>query len=329
MLLMVFEQYEKPVACWKGKEYYFGEERQCLTVILKSGGCSWGQCRMCGYAHERYPSRDPRFLTDRIRAQLAWVHQHYDPASYEMVKIFTSGSFLDPEEVPFEAQQLVFHAFQGKILLVETRPEHVTETVLTKLRGERECDRSPFYIAMGLETTSDLIREKCIHKGFTLADAIKAAAIAHQAGVGVKMYLLLKPPFLTEQEAIRDMNTSIREVQDCCEILSLNLCTVQARTEVEWYWRRGMYRPPYLWSALQVLVSSPVHVLCDPIGGGTKRGPHNCGICDHEILQGIRTYSLNGDRELARSLLSMECSCKQEWEYVLEREKAFCLPLTR
>ncbi len=329
MLLMVFEQYEKPVACWRGTEQYFGEERPCLTVILKSGGCSWGKCRMCGYAFERYSSRDPGFLIDRIRAQLAWIQEQFDPTSYEMVKIFTSGSFLDPEEVPLLAQKEVVRAFPGKILLVETRPEHVTGDRLIELREEQGPDPAPFFIAMGVETSDDGIREKCIRKGFSLADAMHAASIAHRVGIGVKSYLLLKPPFLTEHEAIRDMERSIRDVRDWSEILSLNLCTVQARTEVERYWKRGMYRPPYLWSALQVLASSPVHVLCDPIGGGTQRGPHNCGRCDAEIVRGIRTYSLTGDRELVSSLASIECGCQEEWESVLELEAPYCLPLTR
>ncbi|MDD1673797.1 MAG: TIGR01210 family radical SAM protein, partial [Methanomicrobiales archaeon] len=59
---MVFEEYEKPAACWRGEEYYSGETRPCLTVIFRSGGCSWGQCLMCGYTHVRYTNRDPAFL---------------------------------------------------------------------------------------------------------------------------------------------------------------------------------------------------------------------------------------------------------------------------
>ena len=35
---------------------------------------------------------------------------------------------------------------------------------------------------MGLETTSDPIREKCINKGFTYVDFNRAAAVAHKPG---------------------------------------------------------------------------------------------------------------------------------------------------
>ncbi|MDD1675592.1 MAG: TIGR01210 family radical SAM protein, partial [Methanomicrobiales archaeon] len=122
---MVFEEYEKPAACWAGKEYYQGEERDCLTIILRSGGCSWSRCLMCGYTHVRYGNRDPAFLADRIRAQIAWVKREYSLEGYSMVKIFTSGSFLDPAEIPPAMQREVVREFRGKVVILETRPEHV------------------------------------------------------------------------------------------------------------------------------------------------------------------------------------------------------------
>ena len=112
-------------------------------------------------------------------------------------------------------------------------------------------------------------------------------------------------------------------------MISMNLCTVQNRTDVEYFWKRGMYRPPYLWSALAVLAEAPVHVSCDPVGGGHARGPHNCGSCDPEIVRGIREYSLSGDRDLLAALMDSACRCKEEWEFVLAGEKPYCMPLTR
>jgi uncharacterized Fe-S cluster-containing MiaB family protein len=68
---------------------------------------------------------------------------------------------------------------------------------------------------------------------------------------------------------------------------------------------------------------------CDPLGGGQKRGPHNCGNCDYELVKGIRDYSINADRDLIGALLDTSCDCKQEWEFVLMSEKPYCIPLTR
>jgi radical SAM enzyme (TIGR01210 family) len=331
MRLMIFEEYEKPAACWAGIDSLNGQEQKCLTIILRSGGCTWGSCLMCGYTHVRYGNRDPEFLDRRIRAQIAWVRREYNLDDYPLIKIFTSGSFLDPQEVPRETQAAVVQAFRGKVVILETRPEHVEEEWVSILRETVEGggEDISLYLAMGLETTSDFIREKCINKGLTLQDYIGGADRAHRAGAGVKTYLLMKPPFLTEEEAIRDMITSIHGAWKWSELLSMNICTVQSSTPVERFWRAGAYRPSYLWSVLTVLAALDKPVACDPVGGGTPRGPHNCGSCDRELVEGIRSYSLTGDRSLIDALLRMECGCREEWQYVRENEMPYCLPLTR
>jgi radical SAM enzyme (TIGR01210 family) len=216
-------------------------------------------------------------------------------------------------------------------VIAETRPEFVESEALSQFAGTVDDGswKRPVYCAMGLETTDDFIRQKCIDKGFTYADFTSAAAKARAAGCGVKAYLLLKPLFLTEKEAVTDMNKSIRKAALHADIISMNPCTVQRNTEMEYYWKQGAYRPPYLWSILSILADAPVHVSCDPVGGGKKRGPHNCGTCDYEIVRGIRDYSLSADRDLISALQETQCGCRDEWEFVLANERPYCMPLTR
>jgi len=328
---MISERIEKPLACWRGKERYGNELLDCLTVIFKSAGCTWSQCRMCSYRHERYEKQSCEKLTSHLRAQLAWVNAEFKPEDYRMVKIFTSGSFFDPAEVPPEFLLDVAATFRGKLVIAETRPEFVDSDVIRSFIENLDDGswKTPLYCAIGLETSSNPIREKCINKGFTYADFTAATARAKAAGAGVKAYLLFKPLFLTEKEACEDMKQSIRDAASHAEMISMNPCTVQRKTELEFYWKRGAYRPPYLWSVLSLLKEAPVHITCDPLGGGQKRGPHNCGKCDYDLVKGIRDYSLNADRELISALLETPCACRKEWEYVLAHETPFCMPLTR
>ncbi|QYZ78378.1 TIGR01210 family radical SAM protein [Methanofollis formosanus] len=324
----------KPLAAWKGKDRYEGSVLDSLTVIFKSGGCSYRRCLMCGYRFEGYFGASPEEILAQMRGQLAWVEEHFDLASVQMVKIFTSGSFLDPVEVPPAFREDVCRAFAGKVVVVETRPEYVEEegTAAMVAALDTGAYETPLHIAVGLETTDDAIREKSIRKGFTFADFIAASRRAQAAGAGVKGYLLLKPMFLTEKEAVEDMKKSIREVTPYCGMISMNACTVQRGTELEKAWKERTYRPPYLWSILEVLadISGDVPVFCDPVGGGATRGPHNCGTCDRELVQGINDFALTGDVELVRALLDeVECGCKKEWEYVMEHERPWCMPLTR
>jgi len=328
---MLSKSIEKPLASWRGKDRYEGQILDTLTVIFRSGGCSWNRCRMCGYRHERYPDLPRDELADRLIRQVRWVKENFRDEDYQVLKVFTSGSFFDPDEVPAAARRAVAEAFRGKVVIAETRPEYVDADTLQEFREGIDTGAwtRPLSVAVGLETTNDAIREKSIDKGFSYTDFLRAAEVAHAAGTGVKAYLLMKPPFLTEREARDDMVRSIRDVSSVADSISMNLCTVQSRTEVERLWKQGAYRPPYLWSVLDVLIQSPVHILCDPVGGGQTRGPHNCGACDSPIVKGIGDYSLTGDVELLRALREMECGCKEEWEFVLGQEEPFCMPLTR
>jgi hypothetical protein len=330
-MLMISKIMEKPLASWQGTEQYESVLLDCLTIIFKSAGCSWSKCRMCSYRHERYGTQSREDLLNHLRAQLAWVRQEFKIEDYQMVKIFTSGSFFDPEEVPREFLQDIATVFSGKILVAETRPEFIDRESLIQFSEQLDNGtwKHPVYCAIGLETTNDRIRNKCINKGFSYSDFTRAAKTVHDAGCGVKAYLLMKPLFVTEHEAVTDMNNSIREIASYADMISMNPCTVQRNTELEYYWKRGAYRPPYLWSVLSVIANSPVHIMVDPLGGGQKRGPHNCGTCDYEIVKGIRDYSLNGDKDLVEALLDIHCGCRDEWHYVLANEKPYSMPLTR
>ncbi len=328
---MTGDRQKKPLASWRGKERYGSDILECLTVIFKSGGCSWAACRMCSYRHERLSNLSCDLLKNDLEAQLAFVLDTYNPTEYQMVKIFTSGSFFDPEEVPPAFREQVARAFRGKLVIAETRPEYITEEAVGSfIEGiDDGCQKTPLYCAVGLETSSDAIREKCINKGFRFRDFTDAAATAHRAGAGIKAYFLFKPLFLTEAEAVADMKQSFEDTMPHADLFSMNPCTVQRNTELEYYWKRGGYRPPYLWSVLTLLHDAPVHLTCDPLGGGQKRGPHNCGKCDYEMVKGIRDFSLSGDRELIGALLDTRCECRQEWEYILAHERSWCMPLTR
>jgi radical SAM enzyme (TIGR01210 family) len=300
-----------------------------LTIILKTRGCGWNRCLMCGYRHFRY-SRDESSYGDFLRGQLSWTEERFAGQEFRLVKIFTSGSFLDPREVTPAVRAEVLARFRGKEVIAETRPEYVTGEAVGACMEALDAGSGPvsFSVAMGLETSDDGIREKCIDKGFSFGDFVAASRTARLAGAGVKAYLLQKPPFLTEREALEDVVRSVRDTGPHADAISLNPCTVQKGTEVERLWRAGAYRPPYLWSVILALSRAKVPVTCDPVGGGTRRGPHNCPSCDGELVRGIRDYSLSADRTLLEALLAMDWGCKEEWEFVLGAERPWCMPLT-
>jgi len=322
---------ELPIALWTGKDRIDDKVLNSVTAIIRSGGCSWNRCRMCQYRHERFPSIGTDELIRLMDAQLTALEEEINKSNPDVVKVYTSGSFFDPNEVPPVIQDKIINLVSGRIFITESRCEYISEETLgdkvDKLR-ESGID-SMLYVAIGLETSSDEIREKSIDKGLVFSDYMKATDIIHKTGGKVKTYLLLKPPYLTESESMTDMINSIHDIQPYTDLISMNPCTVQRNTHLEKLWRQKVYRPPYLWSTVTVMSKAQDHITCDPLAGGQSRGPHNCGRCDKTILDAIRDYNLNADKDLLRSVLAMDCDCKKEWEYILDQEKSFCMPLTQ
>jgi len=325
------EKIIKPLASWKGQDRFFGNVKSTLTAIFLSGGCSWNRCRMCGYKNDRDTSAE---LIPNMKTQVAWLGENFNPEEYELAKIFTSGSVFDSHEVPLEALDTFGNFFKGKPLIAESRCEYVTKDAIERLLSTLDTGQEhPLTVAIGLETTDNAIRKKSIDKGNTFADFKKAAETAHACGVAVKAYLMMKPLFLTEKEAMDDMAKSIKEVAPYTDMISMNLCTVQGRTELEQFWRKGAFRPPYLWSAVKVLLDADVFVSCDPVGGGFTRGPHNSGkqiegCLDKEIVAAINEYSLTGDKKVLQEVWDAGESCRDEWQFVLDNETSWNMPLT-
>ncbi|HJJ36203.1 MAG TPA: archaeosine biosynthesis radical SAM protein RaSEA [Methanocorpusculum sp.] len=325
------EKIIKPLASWKGQDRFFGEVKSTLTAIFLSGGCSWNRCRMCGYKNDRDTSAE---LIQNMKAQVSWLGDNFTADEYELAKIFTSGSVFDSHEVPLEVLDTFGTFFKGKPLVAESRCEYVTKDAIERLLSTLDAGQEhPLTVAIGLETTNDAIREKSIDKGNTFADFKKAAETAHACGASVKAYLMMKPLFLTEKEAMEDMAKSIKEVAPYADMISMNLCTVQGRTELEQYWRKGAFRPPYLWSAVKVLLDADTFVSCDPVGGGFTRGPHNGdkqieGCLDKEIVAAINEYSLTADKKVLQNVWDAGESCRDEWQFVLDNETSWNMPLT-
>lgn len=307
----------RPVAVWSSKDLLDGKPVRSLTVILRTVGCRWRRCTMCGYASEGAPAT-AKDLLDQF--ELATKRLSSED---RVVKIYTSGSFLDPLEMPVEARTEILEILKNlgiEKLVIETRPEYVSpksvEECVSRIRTE---------FAVGLETANDLIRHEIIHKGFTFKEFVDAAKTIHDHGGTVKAYLLLKPPFLSEGAAIRDAISSAKAASKHSDILSLNLSNIQRGTPMERLWERGGYRPPWLWSAVEVLKNVDSTVICDPVGAGSARGPSNCGECDAAVADAIQNYNLTQDKDL---LNEVDCRCKAAWRKIVELEEhAFGTPL--
>jgi radical SAM enzyme (TIGR01210 family) len=299
---------------WTGSDLLNGEIVPSLTMVLTTKGCSWARrdgCTMCGYN----VNSNPYVQAPDIQKQFNQVIAHYGKA-FKIVKLFTSGSFLDKEEVPIDVRDTILSELKDMPkVIVESRPEYVTPEICDDIARTNEHVE----VAIGLETSSDRIRNNCVNKGFSFGDFIRASETAIAHDFTVKAYLLLKPPFMTEREALEDALQSVRDAAPYADTISLNLCNVQKGTLVEALWKKGLYRPPWLWTAVEVLkrMQETATVICDPVGGGSRRGPHNCGKCDRKVVTEIKEFSLSQNS----ASFTASCTDQMLWEFVLEFEE--------
>ena len=330
------KQLDRPTAVWTGRDFNTTtgkgkDDIATLTIIFTTGGCFWGRhggCTMCGYV---YDSADTSPTHEDLLAQF---HDALRKLPHEdcMVKIFTSGSFLDVNEIPKETRAAILSELEElpnvKKVITETRPEFVNQRTIPECKAV--LVNTDYEIAMGLETSNDEIRDKYINKGFTFKQFTDAATLAKTYGVSTKAYLLLKPPYLSEPEAMADMLTSIDDAAPYAESISMNLCNVQKGTYLEWMWDRGDYRPPWLYTAVEILKKAKVKhpdtiLLSDPVGAGSKRGPHNCRTCSKDVASSMERFSRTQDV----SMLSVDCDCKKAWDEVMRLDEyGFGAPLT-
>ncbi|PSQ18264.1 TIGR01210 family radical SAM protein [Halobacteriales archaeon QS_8_69_73] len=314
----------EPTRVWLDEDNTPDGVRDSLTIILNTGGCRWaraGGCTMCGYVAESVDSGSVGH--EKLMTQLETCLDHErenadEPAG--LVKIYTSGSFLDEREIPPETREAVAETFADRDrLVVESLPDFVDREKLREFTDRGLATD----VAIGLETATDRVRHDCVNKYFDFAD--------FEAAAGVKAYLLMKPPFLAEPEAVADMKRSIRRCAavEGCHTVSMNPCNVQRHTMVEELYHDGGYRPPWLWSVCEVLettADADAIVVSDPVGHGSDRGPHNCGDCDDRVQTAIKDFDLRQDPSVFEEVA---CDCEATWEHVMREETAYNQPLVQ
>ena len=319
----------QPSAAWTAPARIGDTVGTALSIVLSTIGCAHarsdkGGCTMCSYLLDgtsRNPTSDE--LVQQFRASITKIQKKDAPLS---IKIYTSGSFLDPDEIPIAARDVILHEIAAdervKEVVLESRPEYVLEPNMEQTRdilGDRIVE-----LGVGLESSSDFIRTICINKNFDLVSFKHAVGVAKKSRIGIRAYVLLKPPFLTERDALLDAQRTMSDAIDAgVTTLSLNPVNVQSDTLVEQLWKEGRYRPPWLWSVVEVLKHAKkisgdsVNIVCDPVAAGKRRGTHNCGVCDTKIVAAIRKFSIEQNPEIFGDL---NCGCRKLWDHVLEHE---------
>ena len=319
----------RPVTVYKTPENLpDGTPCTAATVILRSKGCAWwwkSGCTFCGYFND---VRDD-VSADDMFAQ--WDYAKKKTNQFEgcqMVKVYTSGTFFEDRENPPEWQEVVLKetAEMGLHLVVEAQAQMCTPEKI-----EWVAARHPgCTVAIGLEAYDDSVLRFHVNKGFTTKQWHRAVEMLRENDLRVKTYLLFKPPFMSEGDALRHTTSWLIDVAKYSDEVSVNPMNIQKNTIVDRIFRNKEYRTPWLWSLVEMIKQAHegmddvnCRIIVHPTAGGKIRGAHNCGSCDSEVVAAIERYSVSGD---TAEFEHLECSCESHWRAELDND--LNLPIT-
>jgi len=323
---------EKLATSWYQEDLLYEGKGKSLFVIIPTPGCSWalseaGGCTMCSYISDcTLEEIDSDLIVKLFKEQL---ERHIpeiksDGKNFPIaIKIFASGSFLNPKEVPTKARNEILNIIANideiKEIIVESRPEYVNKEVLEEIFSIIKSKL--FEVSIGLESQDDLIREEKINKGFTKEDFEKAVNTiakinndkSNDYTAKSKAYIFVKPILTSEKEAIEEAKAT-GEYAESVGVNRVSYCpaTIHKGTLIERLWRKGSYNPPWIWSVIEVINEARENLaipsFMDTSGFGSRRGPYNCKKCNKDLKHSIIDSNIK-----QVPIENYECECKNEW----------------
>ncbi|MET7487704.1 hypothetical protein [Streptomyces sp. NPDC005538] len=284
-------------------------------VIIMSGGCSVPTCTMCpftnlnNYGINGATSHDS--LLDQVRRTV--VRTEGEP-SYQVLSLYNDGSFFAPREIPRDVQVEIARLVAAagvKRLVVESLPQFVTEPVLAPF--VRALGKVRLEIGIGLQSADVLVRETLVNTRISQVSFERALTVMASLGVDPKIYLMVKPPFLTDGEAVTDVVQSVDYLAGL-GVQGMTLCPTRvSRNTVAWeLWQAGQYTPPNLWTVVEAIrrvhQRLAVRVACVNLRGTDFESvfPDACPLCADRVVDALMRFGETGEADD----LPEDCACR-------------------
>jgi radical SAM enzyme (TIGR01210 family) len=311
------------------EEIFNGDNYKRAVVYLMSTGCEWALksahgCTMCGHIAKQTRMDKAISVGDYLK-QFQNEFEKIDFKMNPILNLYNNGSFINDNEIPPEARIGMLKKINKnpyiKMLVLETRPEFVTEEKITEIN--RIITDKHVELGVGLEIKNDFLRRICVNKGFSLKRFDSAAHIIIKH-LNLRTYVLLKPLFLTEKEGIENAVETIEYAfERGATTVSLEACTIQDFTLMKYCYERGLYSPPWLWSIIEVVkkVKTPGKLIVGlfKFFPSPSAVPNNCEQCNEKVMERIMQYNRTLDPKTFEGLV---CDCKNEWKELLKEKPA-------
>jgi archaeosine synthase beta-subunit len=175
------------------------------AIFLTNRECPW-RCVMCDLWKNTLPDQLP---IGAIPQQIQFALSQLGPA--QQIKLYNSGSFFDRAAIPVDDYSAIARQvapFQR--VVVECHPGLIGHRVLQfrdLLQGQLE-------VALGLETAHPETLAR-LNKRMTVEQFAAAAEFLRKHNIALRVFILVKPPFQTGDEALEWCGRSVNFAFDC------------------------------------------------------------------------------------------------------------------
>jgi radical SAM enzyme (TIGR01210 family) len=303
------------------------------TLVIPGGGCVYYRankgdvCPFCAFPpfsryvikgenHEDY-FESWALTADIYKAMLAESlkdNQHFDKLA-----VFNGGSFFPASELPNEFQIAVYEEAASrrniKQLMVEAYPTFISQKKL--IEAKSILGSTDLMVGIGFESLNEKVRNEYLKKRIDLAQFEEKVKLMQHLGVKVFIYAFLKAPQLTEGQALNETLNTIDYLHKLgVDEIALSCAFVPPGTNLESLYKMGEFRPPWLWSIIEIINTAQKQKWPLSIGGFEDTpppvaAPSNCQKCDEVILEKIEKHRLSNQSNL---FLDLNCQCKSEWQ---------------
>lgn len=165
------------------------------------------------------------------------------------LKLYNSGSFFDVRAIPSEEYSSISKIIENfETVVVESHPAFINNRCIEF----RDMMKPMLEVAIGLETIHSKSLER-LNKHMTISDFRNAVRFLNYNGVSSRAFILLKLPFMTEQQGVIWAERSIEFAfdcgVDCCSVIPVR----PGNGIVDELARKGDYTPPLIESLEKVL----------------------------------------------------------------------------
>ena len=176
-----------------------------------------------------------------ISRQIQYALEHFQ-CHPEQLKLYNGGSFFDPAAIPrSDYPEIATLISFAKHVVVECHPRLIGKHTL----AFRDLLSSSLEVGMGLETSHPEVLPR-LNKNFTLTHYAASSGLLRREGIGVRAFVLVKPPFTNEAEGLEWAVKSAEFAFDCgAGVVSL-IPTRAGNGAMERLMATGEFSPPRL-----------------------------------------------------------------------------------